>query len=352
MSRRAALQTLRIMGYAVVCAFLGWQVWRVRHGLTGSLTSIGWPALTVATALAAVGWLPGFLGWRTLLVGLGARLTLVEAGKVYFLAGLTRYLPGGVWPVLAHAALARTLREPPARLAAAFLASQLVGVIAGLAVGLLALPRLIAAHPLWWLLVPVLVVSSLPLIFPRLLGPMVRAGQRLLRRPAAEITLPGRATTLRATGLMLVGWLITGAHVATLAIALGAPPLPAVTIGVGGYAVSVLIGGLAVLLPRGIGAREVVLGLTLAGLLGGPALIAVVALSRVLLTVVDAVTTAAVLGALAWTGRLRHPTPAAGPEPASPIPATPTQAIPMQATPMQANPAPVAPVVAAKGARS
>lgn len=310
MSRRIALLALRILGYAAVCAFLGGQVWRVRHGLLDSVASVGWPALTIATVLAAVGWVPSFFGWLDLLRGLGARLTVVEAGKVFFLAGLARYVPGGVWPVLAHAALARTLKEPPARMAAGFLASQIVGVIAGLAVGLLALPRLIAADPLWWLLVPVLLASLVPLAFPGRLRPLVRTAQRLLRRPVTDIALPDTPTTLRAGGLMLIGWLITGGHVVTLAIALGAPGYAAITVGIGGYALSVLAGGFAVLLPRGLGAREFVLGLTLASLLGGSALIAVVALSRVLLTLVDAVLTTGVLGTLAWTGRLRRDVPA------------------------------------------
>jgi hypothetical protein len=304
MSRRTVVVGLRIVAYLLVGGFLCWQVWTVRHGLAGSLSAVGWPVLLSASALAAVGWIPGFFGWRVLLRGLGTRLTVPQAGKVFFLAGLTRYLPGGIWPVLAHAALARSLREPPTRLAAAFVASQVIGVIAGLAVGLLALPRLVVHNPLWWVLVPVLVAALVPLAFPRLIGPLVRAGQRLLRRPVAEVTLPDRRTVLRASGLMLAGWLITGAHVAVLTVGFGADPWGAATIGSGGYAISVLAGGLAVLLPRGIGVRELVLGLTLATLLSGPALVAVVALSRVLLTVVDAVTTAAVLGSLAWSGRL------------------------------------------------
>lgn len=156
-----------------------------------------------------------------------------------------------------------------------------------------------------------LVASLAPLAFPRLLQPLLRTGQRLLRRPVADVTLPDTPTTLWAGALMVIGWLITGGHVAALAIALGAPASAAITIGVGGYAISVLAGGFAVLLPRGLGAREFVLGLTLASLLGGPALIAVVALSRVLLTAVDAVTTSAVLGALAWTGRVRRTAPTA-----------------------------------------
>ena len=41
-------------------------------------------------------------------------------------------------------------------------------------------------------------------------------------------------------------------------------------------------------MPGGLGARELVLGLTLATLLTGPALVTVVALSRILVTVTDA----------------------------------------------------------------
>jgi uncharacterized membrane protein YbhN (UPF0104 family) len=98
---------------------------------------------------------------------------------------------------------------------------------------------------------------------------------------------------------MAAGWLVSGAHVALLAVALGAGPAQAVTVGVGGFALSVVAGVVSVLMPSGLGPREVVLGLTLATLLTGPALVTVVALSRVLITVGDLLVSAAVLGALA-----------------------------------------------------
>ena len=59
-----------------------------------------------------------------------------------------------------------------------------------------------------------------------------------------------------------------------------------------------MAGTVAVVLPAGIGARDVVLGLTLAPILPGPAVVAVVVLSRVLLTLADLAAAAVALAAV------------------------------------------------------
>ena len=306
MIRRLA-PALRVVAYVVVIAFLGYQLWLARHGIGPSLTAVGWRSALLATALAAVGGVPGFIGWRMLLAGLDVRLPLLRAIQVYFLAGLTRYLPGGVWPAVAHAVQARPLGVPPTRMAGGYLATQGIGVIAGLLVGLIALPALVVASPLWLLLLPVAALSLVPVLVPRLLGPVLSLAQRLVRRgERTPPVLPGRRTLTSVTSVMAVGWLISGLHVAVLAIALGAPAGPALTVGVGGFALSVVAGIAAVVLPAGLGARELVLGLTLAGLLSGSALITLVALSRVLITAGDLCSTAVVLGLLTISGRTRE----------------------------------------------
>ncbi|WP_431934540.1 hypothetical protein [Micromonospora sp. RP3T] len=303
MSRARVWAALRVVGYAAVLAFLGWQVWRVRHGMADSLRTVGWGAALTAGVLAAVGGVPGFVGWRVLLAGLGTRLSLRDATRVYFLAGLTRYLPGGVWPTVAHAAMARPLRQPPARLAAAFLASQGLAAVSGVLVGVLALPWLAGQSRWWWLLLPACVAAAAPVLAPGLLGRLLGAAARLLRRGDTGPLLPGRPTLLGATGLMVLGWLISGLHITVLAVALGAAPGPALPLGVGGFALSVVAGLCAVVLPTGLGVREVALALTVATLVGGPDLVTLVALSRVLLTVGDIGSTVIVLALLAVTGR-------------------------------------------------
>ncbi|WP_214414364.1 lysylphosphatidylglycerol synthase domain-containing protein [Sphaerisporangium fuscum] len=308
--RRRLSAVLRTAACLAVLALLGYQVWRVRHGLGDSLRLVGWSNVLLATALTVAGGVPGFFGWRMLLAGLGTRLPLPVAVRVFFVAGLTRYLPGGVWPAVAHAAQARPLGEPPARLAGAFVASQGLGVVAGFAVGLVALPRLAASSPVWWALLPVLAAALVPLAAPRSLGRLLGLAQRILRRGHRPPDLPGRRTLLAVTGLMAIGWLVSGAHVTVLAVALGAPPLAAATVGVGGFALSTVAGIFTLVMPSGLGAREAVLGLTVATLLSGPGLVTLVALSRVLITVADLASTVVVLAVLAWTARRR---PAASP---------------------------------------
>ncbi len=301
--RRRVFAALRIASYVLALTFLAYELWRVRHGLAANLRLVGWWTALVATLLAAAGGLPGFFGWRMLLARLGTRLDRPTAVRLFFLAGLTRYLPGGIWPTVTHAALARPLGEPPARLAGALGASQGLTVVAGLGIGLLALPRLVAAHAIWWVLVPIVAAALVPVAAPQLLTKLLGIAQRILRRSGPPITLPGWRTLLAVTGLMTVGWLITGMHIMVLAVALGARPAGALTVGTGGFALSVVAGLFTVVMPGGLGIREVVLALTLASLLTGPGLVTLIALSRVLTTAADLVSTAAVLGWLAWTGK-------------------------------------------------
>ena len=89
--------------------------------------------------------------------------------------------------------------------------------------------------------------------------------------------------------------------------AAGAKPVAALTVGVGGFSLSVVAGVVALVLPSGLGARELVLGLTLATLLTGSALVTVVALSRVLITVVDLASTGLVLAVIGVRTRTAPP---------------------------------------------
>ncbi|MEV4313750.1 lysylphosphatidylglycerol synthase domain-containing protein [Actinocrispum sp. NPDC049592] len=295
-------RALKAAAYVLAFGFLAYQLWRVRDGLGTSLRTVGWASAVLATLLGIAGGIPGFFAWRVLLTKLDVRLPLVSAVRVFFLAGLARYLPGGVWPALAHAVAAKPLGAPPARMAGAYLASQVLGLVAGMAVGLLALPRLVAADPVWWILLPVLLAALVPLVSPRLLAAAFRGVRRVSRRrDAGAFPLPDRGTLLVATGLSAAGWVVTGLSVTLLTVAFGAPIGPAVLIGVGGFALSMLAGMLAVVMPSGLGVRDVILGLTLATLVSGPDLVTVVVLNRVVLTVGDLASTAVVLGLLGWT---------------------------------------------------
>lgn len=277
-ARTVLAATVRGVGCAVVAVALAVVLWRERRSLGDQLMTIGPGYALLAGALVVAGLVPGMLGWRTLLEGMGARLELRDAMRLYFVGGLAKYVPGGLWPALAHAGLARSVRQPPARLAGGFLGSVVLSTVAGAAVGVFAVPVLAEAQPLWWLLPPVALA---------LLAAVVWAAPVLGTRWQAAAD---RRTALRATALMGAGWVLTGLHVPVLATALGANPGRALTLGTGGFALSAVCGMLAFVLPAGLGARDLVLGLTLAAVLSGPAVVAVVALSRVLITLGDVAT--------------------------------------------------------------
>ena len=305
--RRLVLAAVKASLYALVLAFLCYELWRVRNGVGTSLRAVGWGNAALATALCVVGGIPGFLSWRLLLGRLGTRLPLPTALRLFFLAGLTRYLPGGVWPTVAHAAAARPLGESPARMGGAFGACQGLGVVSGVVVATLALPRLVAANALWWLLLPVMAAALFPVAVPRFLAGLLGLAQRILRRGAKPLELPRRGTLAAVTALMGLGWLICGMQLAVLAVALGARPAAAYTLGIGGYAVSATIGLFMVATPGGLGAREIMLGLTLGTVLTGPRLVTLIALSRVLTTVADIGSAPVVLGLLMGLDRRRRP---------------------------------------------
>lgn len=293
---RSRWNIVRVLVYPPAFGLIIYDLWRTRDGLGASLLSIGWRNVLFATVVATAGSIPGFFGWRLLLGKMGTPLPVSAAARIFFPAWITRYLPGGVWPIAVHATHARALRQPPARLVTAFTASQGLSLVAALATGLLVLPTLVRADAIAWFLLPVLLVALLPLAVPPLLRALLGLLQRVIGRGEQATPLPGHGTVLHVTGLMALGWLATGLHVAVLAIPLGASPGKVLLAGVGGFALSVIAGALAVVLPAGLGVREATLGAAMAALLSGPHLVAVVALSRFATTAADFLAAAATLG--------------------------------------------------------
>ncbi|MEV0614801.1 lysylphosphatidylglycerol synthase domain-containing protein [Nonomuraea sp. NPDC050404] len=299
--RRRLLKLLRTAGYSIIVVFLCWQIWRVRHGLGDSLSSVGWSAIGLAAGFTVVGTFPGFLGWRLLVTGTGMRLTLSDAAWVFFLSGVTRYLPGAIWPPIVQAALAKRVGAPAAGLMTAGLITLVLTALSGGIVGLLAVPYLAATEPMWWLALPlVLSATGAVMLAPRLFKRLLSLGQRILGRGGHEIVLPTGRTSMGVLAYNVLGWSCNGTHAAILAVALGAPPASAMTLGIGGFVLSAVVGALSQA-PAGLGVREVVLGLTFGVLVSGPDLITLLLLSRLLTTLGHVIATLGVLGLLAGT---------------------------------------------------
>lgn len=289
-----------VLGLLVVVAVV-WALAGSWNAVQADLARVSPGALAASCALALVALVFTLVGWRAMLADLGSPLPMGPASGVLFIGQLGKYLPGSVWTVVVQAEVGSRVGVPRKRTAVVGLLSVLLSALAGLAVGVLALPALLESGGgrVYLLLVAVLLVGF-GCLHPRVLNALVGRALRLARREPLERGLSGRAIAVTMTAFVLA-WLCLGLHVWVLATDLGAPSSGAVVPAVFGYALAASVAMLAVLLPAGLGLRELLLVVLLDGVLDRPAATAVVLLSRFIVTGSDVL--AAGLG---WTYARSH----------------------------------------------
>jgi hypothetical protein len=229
-----------------------------------------------------------------MLVDLGGELSVREAGRVFLVGQLGKYLPGSVWSFLAQAELAK---DHAVSRKTTFTGSML-GVALSLGTAALAAFLLLpfgaadAIRQYWWvvLLIPVCVV----LLHPRIVGPIIDRALRLIRRQPLE-QRPTYRGMLTAAGWYALGWVFLGLHAWLLMVAIGAPAGRSLPVAIGGLALAFALGLIFIPAPAGAGVREVAIVLAFGAVLGSSAALAVALISRIMLTVLDFV-----LAGAAW----------------------------------------------------
>ena len=262
-----------------------------------------------AFVLAAAGMTVVALAWRHVLAALGARVAGRDAVRWYFPGELGKYVPGGIWPVVGRAELARRggIRRGVAYASVALSLGALY--LAAIAVVAAALPLELAAtndSP-----APLVVALLLPLgivaLHPRVLHTLHSWAQRVMRRDF-EVDIPSWRTSLVLVARYLPAWALIGTATWCVARAFDAhAPFGRVFVAA---VVSWVVGFLLVPVPGGVGVREAVF-VAVAGLsVGIGAAVALVA--RLIFMAVDA--GGALLAPV--VARPRRPVPAANtPEP-------------------------------------
>lgn len=256
-----------------------------RAEVAEALAAVGAGGLLAAVALGLAYVLCTALSWRALLADFGSRLPLAAAARLFFVSQVAKYLPGGVWNILAAAELGADYEIPRRRSATVMAVSLLVSVVSGAilaVIGLLASPQ---AREFAW--VAIAIPVGLVVLAPPVLGPLADRGLRLVGREPLE-TRPTWRGLGAGLAWQLVAWVFAGAQVFVLATPVGLPATPAgFAMATGGYALAWTVGFLALVVPAGAGVREVVLAAALGGHLAVGGAVTVVLLSRVALTVVD-----------------------------------------------------------------
>ena len=254
----------------------------------------GWHQLPVSgLCLAAAAVLLGLffsaMAWRALLADLGQHVPVRGAVRVFFVGQLGKYLPGSVWPVVAQMQLGRAqgLSRRPVGNVAPLVMVLNVGIGLLVAVVLLPFTSPHALRSYWWAVA--LLPLGLALLHPRVLNPVVSKAFRLAHREPLEAPLTLRGIAV-ATGWTLLMWAAYGAQVWVLAVGLhakGAASLPALA--TGAFALAWTAGFVAIIFPAGAGIREAVLIVALGSVLHNAELVALAAVSRLLMTAGDLV---------------------------------------------------------------
>jgi uncharacterized membrane protein YbhN (UPF0104 family) len=282
-------QLVRGLLALVVLVFIVLAVRSQGPGIADGLGRLSVGTIVLAFAAVVAGQVATALSWRAVLTGLGSRLPIAVAGRVFLLAQLGKYLPGSLWPVLAQAELGRDHGVPRARSAVAAVAVLVVGLVVGavVAVGFLSLSATGAVRTYWYVLfVPVL---GLVVLSPPILGRLLRLAFTLTRRPASDTAISGSAL-LTSAAWSLVQWICFGVHAWLLARGLGGGHDRLFLLATGAYAVAWVIGFLIVFVPAGAGAREAALVLVLGPAIGNANALALALVSRVLTIAGDLLT--------------------------------------------------------------
>jgi len=222
--------------------------------------------------------------WRLLLASMGSPLPLRAAARIMLVGQIGKYVPGSIWPVLAQMELGRDYHVPRSRSASASILVMLLTLITGLLTALVTLPFAAGPMPYRWALLatPLLLVLAYPPVLNAVIGWLLR----LARQSPLEQPLTGGALA-RAMGWSFATWIGYGLQIWILATRLGAPSGKTALVAIGGFAFAWSVGFIVVFAPAGAGVRDVLLLALLGTVLRAGDALAVVLVSRVLMTVAD-----------------------------------------------------------------
>lgn len=287
--RRLSLGLLLRVGFVLVA--VGFAVWAVLsnwHELVQAWRNVELGPISVALLCTVIGTFAAYPAWRELLIGLGSRLPVVRGARVFLVGQLGKYVPGGVWSIIAQVSLARELDVPRSRSATAGLLSILVGLITSGFLGAVCLAisgRQVLGQYAWVLLVA---TPILALLHPTVLSALAGVASRITRRTIAIERMP-TARLLVAAAVQGAGNLVLGIGFYFVVGTVSGTWVP-ILLAIGLFNLASAVGVLVPIAPAGVGVREVILAAGLSPLGGGMdsgAVVLIVLVSRMLSILTD-----------------------------------------------------------------
>ena len=227
--------------------------------------------------------------WKLILRALGAELPLRRSIAIFAVAQIGKYAPGKVWFTLGRMSLAknegiaedRTMVSVIIELAFALLAAT--GLF-GLAVLLIPHEQIPRAAYLLFLLAPL----SLAAVYPPILNRIIHSALARLKRPLFQLQM-SYPRVLGILVLYALDWALQGVCCFVLINSFYPLPLSRLPVLLGGYAMSWMLGFLVLIAPAGLGIREGVYTVILRTVMPEPIAIVSALITRVWMTISEAV---------------------------------------------------------------
>jgi hypothetical protein len=283
-----------------------WFAYRALRGSWGEFvrqplpTRVGWGWVALSMGTFGLAYLVLIQTWRTIVAGWDRKLPFVDAARIWLVSGLGRYVPGKLWAIAVMGAMAQRAGISPVAATGSSILNVVVNLAAGFVVvmatgwRLLAFPY--AGAPTIAVVIVVLAVvllMAVPWLTPRLL----RLAERVTGRSTEMGTPPHRAIGYAVVG-NVIGWVLYGLAFQLLARGLFGSAPGGLAAYVAVYALSYLVGYLALPAPAGVGFREasMITLMPAAGLASAPHAAILAIASRLVLTILDVVPGVLLLG--------------------------------------------------------
>jgi glycosyltransferase 2 family protein len=275
---------LKLAVVVVVVALAVYKIdgeWKDVHE---ALVKMGFLACFEALLALLVMQFATLMQWRALLTGIGSKVSVPTAARIFFIGQLGKYIPGSVWPVLTQMELGARANIPRERAAGASILTMILSVATALLVAAATLPFAHLSFGYTWVFafVPVILIC----LYPKVLNPLLNLLFKLVKRPGLDqpVTL---TVLLRALGWSLFAFIANGVQIWILADKLGASGGRIILVAIGGYAFAWCMGFVIIFTPAGAGVRDVLLIVFLTPLIGGSNALAVSLVSRGVNTISD-----------------------------------------------------------------
>ncbi|MGH7654221.1 MAG: lysylphosphatidylglycerol synthase domain-containing protein [Gemmatimonadaceae bacterium] len=309
MTRKQLWLAVQFLFFAVAIAYFAVQVrssWGQFVAIPDTIHPNWWRVLR-STAWVAAGYVVLIETWRQIVVAWGGHLSWPTAARIWFISNLGRYVPGKIWQIGAMGALAQEAGVSSVAAVGSALVVNVVNLLAGLLVVLVAGSRLVTGYSTG-LAAALVIFCVLVLGSPWFLPPLVRLANSVSGRNLPIPAIPPLAIIFAVAGCSLA-WNLYGLafHDFTVAIFGGAAGRPTYYTAV--FTLSYLMGYIVLFAPGGIGVREssLVALLAAAGLETGAQAAALAIASRLWLTVIEATPGLILLAVRRPKSSLRNP---------------------------------------------